>query len=148
MLKLLAQGWTTSEKNLPIKLNCGGLSILAHKQLEENDLQHFHLCSENLKACLQRWKAILLSHCWQKKETLLMRVQPINNIVLAINSSNCALELKTNRADILNIKEQAYITAICFTLFFFLLKYHFCKPPKLCKIWRVYEFGHLRVMIK
>lgn len=41
-----------------------------------------------------------------------MGVQPINNNVLAINCSNCALELKGIRADILSTKQQAYITVI------------------------------------
>ena len=67
-----------------------------------------------------------------------MGVQPINNIVLAINSSNCALELKGIRADILNIKQKAYITVICFTMFcFFLLEQKFLSLPDRVNFWHV-----------
>lgn len=35
-----------------------------------------------------------------------MGVQPINNVVLEVNSSNCALELKESRTNILNTEQQ------------------------------------------
>lgn len=35
-----------------------------------------------------------------------MGVQPVNNVVLEVNSCNCGLGLKGSRADILNTEQQ------------------------------------------